>query len=56
MRLLLISCNILNESIALSVINQFSHSYNHFHNILKLLYVLPNFPFTTSEMMRNYYL
>ena len=25
--------------------------YNHFHNILRLLDVLPNFPFTTSETM-----
>ena len=31
-------------------------SYNHFHNILKLFKVLPNFPFTTSETMRDYYL
>ena len=30
--------------------------YNHFHNILRLFDVLPNFPFTTSETMRNYYL
>ena len=30
--------------------------YNHFHNILRLFDVLPNFPFTTSEMMSNYYL
>ena len=29
---------------------------NHFHNILKLFDVLPNFPFTTSETMRDYYL
>ena len=35
-----------------------SHSiiYNHFHNILRLFDVLPNFPFTTSETMRDYYL
>ena len=30
--------------------------YNHFHNILRLFDVLPNFPFTTSETMRDYYL
>ena len=30
--------------------------YNHFHNILILFDVLPNFPFTTSETMRDYYL
>ena len=29
---------------------------NHFPNILRLVDVLPNFPFTTSEMMGNYYL
>ena len=28
--------------------------YNHLHNILRLFDVLPNFPFTTSETMRNY--
>ena len=31
-------------------------TYNHFQNILKLFQVLPNLPFTKSEMMRNYYL
>ena len=30
--------------------------YNHFHNIFRLFDVLPNFPFTTSEAMRDYYL
>ena len=30
--------------------------YNHFHNILRLSDVLPNFPFTASETMCNYYL
>ena len=29
---------------------------NHFHNILRLFGVLPNFPFTSSETMRDYYL
>ena len=29
---------------------------NLFHNILRLFDVLPNFPFTTSETMANYYL
>ena len=32
-----------------------AHSYNHFHNILRLFDVL-NFPFTTSETMRDYFL
>ena len=31
-------------------------SYNHFQNILRLFDVLSNFPFTTSEMMDDYYL
>ena len=30
--------------------------YNHFHNILRLFDVLPNFPFTTNETMCDYYL
>ena len=29
---------------------------NHFHNILRLFDVLPDFPFTTSETMDDYYL
>ena len=31
-------------------------SRNQLHNILRLFDVLPNFPFTTSEKMRDYYL
>ena len=31
-------------------------NYNQFHNILRLFDVLPNFPFTTSETIRDYYL
>ena len=31
-------------------------TYNHFHNILRLFDVLPNFPFTTSKTMGDYYL
>ena len=34
----------------------FSHSYNHFHNILRHFEVLSNFPFSTSETMGDYYL
>ena len=30
-------------------------SYNQFHNVLRLVDVLPNFPFTTSETMGDYY-
>ena len=33
----------------------FIYSYNQFHIILRLFNVLPNFPFATSEMMRDYY-
>ena len=31
-------------------------AYNHFHNILRLFDVLPNFPFTPNETMCDYYL
>ena len=31
-------------------------NYNHFHNILWVFGVLPNFLFTTSETMHNDYL
>ena len=34
----------------------FNNIYNHFHNILRLFDVFPNFPFTTSESMRDYFL
>ena len=33
-----------------------SQTYNQFHNILRLLDVLPIFLFTTSETMGHYYL
>ena len=33
-----------------------STTCNHFHNILRPLDVLSNFPLTTSETMRDYYL
>ena len=29
--------------------------YKHFHKILKLFDVLPNFPFTTNKTMRDYW-
>ena len=29
--------------------------HNHFYNILRLFDALPNFPFTTSQAMRDYY-
>ena len=31
-------------------------AYNHFHNILRYFEVLPNFPFTTTETIRDHYL
>ena len=31
-----------------------THDFNHFHNILRLFDVLPNFPFNASEMKRDY--
>ena len=33
-----------------------SLNHSHFHNTLRLFYVLPNFNFTESETMRDYYL
>ena len=44
-----------NVKSALMEVKVFS-TYNHFHNILRLFDVLPNFPFTTSETMGDYYL
>ena len=37
-------------------ISSFMRRYNHSQNILRLFDVLINFPFTTSETMRDYYL
>ena len=37
-------------------INTNMKTYNHFHNILRIFDVLANFPYTTSETMRDYYL
>ena len=31
-------------------------TFSHFHNILRFLDILPNFPFTTSEKIRDYHL
>ena len=36
--------------------NNSFNSHNQFHNILRLFTVLLNFPFTTSEMICDYYL
>ena len=35
---------------------KYNFSDDHFHNILRLFDVLPNFLFTTSEMMHDYHL
>ena len=35
-------------------IPQLCACYNHFHNILRLFDVLPNFLFTTSETKNDY--
>ena len=43
------------RNVEILLLNYLSN-YNHFHNILRLLDVLPNFPFTTSETMDDYYL
>ena len=37
-------------------LRKWQKTYNYFHNILRLFDVLTNFPFTTSETMRDYYL
>ena len=52
------------RSVFLNILEQSDSFHNdllfgdtsHFHNILRLFYVLPNFPFTTSETMGDYYL
>ena len=52
--------NIFESNIANPVrypsLTRFYRTFNHFHNILRLFDVLPNFPFTTSETMRDYHL
>ena len=44
----------LSKPIIKTIIEIIAH--NHFHNILRLFDVLTNFPFTTNETMRDYYL
>ena len=39
-----------------SLLKDIKNDYNQFHNIFRLLDILPNSPFTTSEMMGDYYL
>ena len=47
---------ILTYSLSRSLEIIFFTTHNPFHNILRLFDVLPNFPFTTSETMGDYYL
>ena len=46
----------LSVSIDLDLEIYHMNTNNHFHNIVRIFDVLPNFPFTTSETMRDYYL
>ena len=39
-----------------SLLTDWLVSYNQLHNTLRLADVLPNFPFTASETMGDYYL
>ena len=43
-------------NLTLKILSKHLANYNHIHNILRLFDVLTNFPYTTSETMRNYYL
>ena len=45
-----------NNNILLCGITIIVFTYKDFNNILKLFDVLPNFPFPTSETIRDYYL
>ena len=45
-----------NEALFIFTIFVSTSIYDHFHNILRLFDVLPNFPFTTSETMGDHYL
>ena len=55
-KLMKILFSILKISLSLYTILKTLLSYNQFHNILRLFDVLPNFPFTTSETMGDWYL
>ena len=46
----------LNLSLISTKIDSFNLTYNHFHNILRLFDVLPNFRFTANETMGDYYI
>ena len=46
----------LYRNVVVKLRNNQDLNHNQLHNILRLFDVLPNFPFTTSETMRDYYL
>ena len=46
----------LYRNVVVKLRNNQDLNHNQLHNILRLFDVLPNFPFTTSEKMRDYYL
>ena len=46
----------MNSSIGAESSSILAKFYNHFHNILRLFDILPNFSVTASETMRDYYL
>ena len=47
---------LIKKSQMISLFRKNNKIYNHGHNIFRIFDVLPNFPFTTSEMMRDCYL
>ena len=40
--------------ISCQIVDNYISNYNHGHNIIRISDVLPNFPFTTSEMEPDY--
>ena len=42
------------ENFQMHICKLLEQTYIHFHNIVRLFDVLPNFPFTTSETKRDY--
>ena len=42
------------DAVIFSILIFQKREYNHFHNILRLFDVLPNFPFNTSKTMHDY--
>ena len=54
--ILLVHINVIFQSTRIASDFATKFFQNHFHDILRLFDVLTNFPFATSETMRNYYL